>query len=224
MRINNWSHKINYTGLTQEIIVSLRPNLNIEIFDSEEALIQYVTIWTNKLREIDELTKKERKMKFGHEYYGIDHFYKSADNLKMFFDIDKLKLNQRQFQELAKLVPQKTIFNKSNKFFSYNENLPKQKYRNHEIIPIVAVEWFSPDGKFTVIDGNNRLNTLEYQAMKNIPTYLFFFADAVKFYKSIFLSDWDAAFYFMHYEMFNIVNSDRKDAIKILRKPLYGIF
>lgn len=66
MRINNWSHKINYTGLTQEIIVSLRSNLNIEIFDSEEALIQYVTIWTNKLREIDELTKKERKMKFGH--------------------------------------------------------------------------------------------------------------------------------------------------------------
>lgn len=37
MTNNNWTHKIDYTGLTQKIIQSLRYNLKIEIFDSETA-------------------------------------------------------------------------------------------------------------------------------------------------------------------------------------------
>ncbi|WP_099044413.1 hypothetical protein [Leuconostoc citreum] len=224
MQHNNWTHQIDYAGLTQEIIQALRARVSPDIFTNDQALIQYVTSWTDKLSAIDDSTKKDRMMRPNHEYYGIDHFYDSAKNLKMFFDIEKLLSNESTFKELAKLVPRETFYDEANKYFSYNETLPKQKYHHHEILPIIAVEWFSTDGKFTVIDGNNRLNSQDYQALEAIPAYVFFFDDAVKFYKSIFLSDWDAAFYFMHYETFNIVNSDKQTAKKLLENPLYTTF
>lgn len=45
--------------------------------------------WTNKLSKINALAKREIRMKFGHEYYDIDHFYKNTENLIEFFDVDK---------------------------------------------------------------------------------------------------------------------------------------
>lgn len=196
----NIDYKIDYKKLEIQLTTDLKRQGFLNYFESSKKFETYISNWINTLQTNETDKSAFKPQSIINEFFQLPIFFSNME-LNVTLNITKLLEQIDEFSEYKTVIQNQDIFGFGPKFFAFNNTLKVNHNLKTKNTPLIAIEWFDPKGKFSVIDGNHRLNEKSFKKQKHFEIIILDFENTISLRDKIFFSNWDAAFYSLEYEL-----------------------
>ncbi|MFT8600579.1 MAG: hypothetical protein ABF709_10325 [Leuconostoc pseudomesenteroides] len=207
----NIDYKIDYEKIRKQLTNDLKLKGFQDYFESSDKFETYISNWFITLKKNESKKSEFKPQSTINEFFQLPIIFDNIE-INITLNINKILSQIEKFDEFKLFINRQEIFGFGPKYFTFDKTIKVNNKHQIKNTPLIAIEWFDPKGKFTIADGNHRLNIKKFNKHNLFEIIILTFENTILLREDIFFSKWDAAFYTLEYEL-NTLHKLSQDGI-----------